>query len=65
MTLIPIPKNKLKLYIEHIIICNTMCDCGEIIYDCRAYPYAYDKENNDIIFASKCPECGNIIFTRA
>ena len=64
MTWIPIPEEKLKRYIEYILICNIMCDCGELIKDCRAYPYAYDMENNDMIFASKCPECGNIIFTR-
>ena len=64
MTWIPIPEEKLKRYIEHILMCNTMCDCGKLIEDCRAYPYAYDMKNNDVIFASKCLECGNIIYTR-
>ena len=64
MTWIAIPEEKLKHYIEHILICNIVCDCGKLIKDCRAYPYAYDMANNDVIFASKCPECGNIIYTR-
>ena len=64
MTWIPIPEEKLKRYIELNITFNTRCECGELLCGCKAYPYAYDMENNDVIFASKCPECGNIIFTR-
>lgn len=64
MKWIPIPKNKLKSYLELICISNILCHCGKLNHNCKCIPYAYDKENNDIIFAGKCVECGEIFFTR-
>jgi predicted RNA-binding Zn-ribbon protein involved in translation (DUF1610 family) len=27
-------------------------------------PYYYDEEENDVYFASLCPECGELIITK-
>ena len=44
---------------------NIFCgDCQHFNEEIEGIPYAYDEENNDIIFAHQCEKCGAIIYTR-
>ena len=60
-----IPEDKMKRYMEW---CKgktptILCDCGQIV-KVTLTPYYYDEENNDVYFASLCPECGELIITK-
>jgi hypothetical protein len=59
--LIPIPNDKLKHYLKtsKSLVC---CDCG--IQEVEWYPYAYDPEENDVWFVGKCPNCGELCFSK-
>ena len=59
--LVPIPDEKLKHYLNtsKSLVC---CDCG--IQEVEWYPYAYDPEENDIWFVGKCPNCGELCFSK-
>ena len=60
-----IPEYKLKSYIDMRPRSNIFCDdCQHFNAQIEGIPYAYDEENNDIIFAYKCEKCGAIIYTR-
>lgn len=60
-----VPEDKMKVYMNYMKgkKYQTLCDCGkEIEIECT--PYYYDKEENDVYFASLCPECGKLIITK-
>lgn len=59
--LVPIPDEKLKHYLKtsKSLVC---CDCS--IQEVEWYPYAYDPEENDVWFAGKCPNCGELCFSK-
>ena len=60
-----IPEEKMKVYLKW---CkreksSVFCSCGKIV-KVELSPYFYDEENNDVYFASLCPECGELIITK-
>ena len=59
-----IPPKKLVHYIDLNVGGGVFCDCGTFHEDLKFIPYAYDKENNDVIFAGKCKKCGKILFVK-
>ncbi len=62
-----IPDNRLSNMIEYIEeskAFNTFCSKCESYISIKSYPYAYDSENNDIIYISKCPNCGEILYSK-
>lgn len=67
MKRIIIPEEKMTHYIKY---CNTkkestvFCDICKKIVEIKQYPYFYDAEENDVYFASVCPECGEFIITK-
>lgn len=36
-----------------------MCDCGKMVEN-YLFPYAYDRKNNDVYFATICPLCNKL-----
>lgn len=60
-----IPEDKLQSYIDMKPRVNIFCDdCQYFNAQIEGIPYAYDKENHDVIFAYKCEKCGAIMYTR-
>jgi endogenous inhibitor of DNA gyrase (YacG/DUF329 family) len=66
--IIPLPEEKMARYIDYCLKreddechCPT---CGKFVTGLRLFPYYYDRENNDVYFASVCPECGKIIISK-
>ena len=60
-----IPEEKINAYLDKDFKGNTLClNCNKILNDLKMIPYAYEKENNDIIFITKCPHCGDIMYFR-
>jgi DNA-directed RNA polymerase subunit RPC12/RpoP len=61
-----IPEDKMKAYMAwckdktSTVFC---CDCGKMV-EISLTPYYYDEENNDVYFASLCPECGGLIIVK-
>lgn len=62
LTLIPedILKERLPQLIESDIICD---ECKEVI-KVMCFPYAYDSDNHEVIYALKCPICGKIFYVK-
>lgn len=40
-----------------------LCDCGKMV-EVTLTPYYYDEKENDVYFASLCPECRELIITK-
>ena len=66
--IIPLPEERMASYIAYCLgredddcICPT---CGKHVTGLRLFPYYYDRDNNDVYFASVCPECGKIIISK-
>ena len=59
-----IPEKKLKSYIGIIPKSNIICECGELNDNIPGYPYAYDMDSDDVIYAHQCKKCGKILYTR-
>ena len=62
-----IPDNRLSdmiEYIEESKAINTFCSKCESCISIKSYPYAYDSENNNVVYVSKCPNCGEILYSR-
>ena len=59
-----IPEKKLKSYIGIIPKSNIICECGELNENIPGYPYAYDMDSDDVIYAHQCKKCGKILYTR-
>lgn len=59
-----IPAERLRVALKNINQSTSVCPhCGKIV-TATDYPYAYDPEENDIHYASICPECKNIMFSK-
>jgi len=60
-----IPEEKMKSYLKYSKdkTVSVMCSCGKTV-EVAFVPYYYDEENNDVYFASICPECGELIITK-
>ena len=60
-----IPEDKMKQYLDWCKdkTSTVLCDCGKTV-KVTLTPYYYDEENNDVYFASLCPECGELIITK-
>lgn len=43
---------------------SMICDCGILHENILLYPYAYDAENNEVIYASYCSNCRELMYTR-
>lgn len=65
MKAVVIPEKKMQSYIKYCknTSCNVMCDCGKCV-KVNVVPYFYDEDENDIYFASVCPNCGDLIITK-
>lgn len=59
-----VPANKIVHYLDRFTRSNFFCDCGHVNVGILSIPYAYDREENDVIFVSKCEKCGKAIFTK-
>lgn len=66
--MVPLQEEKMVCYINYCLqreddecICPS---CGKYVTGLRLFPYYYDRENNDVYFASVCPECGKIIISK-
>ena len=60
-----IPEEKMKRYLQW---CKgrkykVTCDCGNVV-EVEPTPYFYNEGENNIYFASVCPECGGLIITK-
>ena len=58
-----IPEAKLAHYLDNFLTSTVMCECGKL-HKGIFIPYAYDKDNNDIIFIGKCKHCNKIIYIK-
>ena len=65
MKQVVVPTEKMKQYMKWCQgkTSTMICDCGKIV-EVKLTPYYYDKEENDVYFASLCPECGELIITK-
>lgn len=51
-------------YVEESNESELICLNCESIISTKHYPYAYDSENNDVVYVSRCPNCGEILYSR-
>ena len=65
MKQVVVPKETMKRYMKWCQgkTSTVACDCGKIV-EVKLTPYYYDKEENDVYFASLCPECGELIIVK-
>lgn len=66
--IVPLSEERMASYIAYCLgreddDCNCPT-CGKHVTGLRLFPYYYDRENNDVYFASVCPECGKIIISK-
>ena len=63
--LIPIPENLIEqLLDERFNLIYTICpNCHKLIENSIMKPYAYDKENHNIVYVGKCPHCKKLIYS--
>jgi len=66
--IIPLPEERMVSYIAYCLRredddCNCPT-CGKHVTGLRYFPYYYDRENNDVYFATVCPKCGKIIISK-
>lgn len=40
---------------------EVLCSCGEFVW-VTYFPYAFDKNNNEIHYIGICPKCGDYIY---
>ena len=61
--LIPIPEKLVEqLLDERFKSVDTICpNCRKLIEDVIMHPYAYDKENHNIVYVGKCDYCKKFI----
>ena len=67
MEITVIQAKKMKKYLEWCkkqLPSTTICDNCNKMVKIETTPYFYDEENNDVYFASLCPECGELIITK-
>lgn len=62
-----IPDNRLSdvlKYVEESNRSEMICHNCESIISIKLHPYAYDAENNDVVYVSRCPNCGEILYSK-
>lgn len=59
-----IPEEILKCRLKSPIKANIYCECGNLHENILCYPYAWDETNHEVIYASYCDVCGEIMYTR-
>lgn len=63
-----IPEDKfleiLEYKIKEVDVYESICPKCESFISTKHYPYAYDTENNDVVYVSRCPNCGEILYSR-
>lgn len=59
-----IPESKLINILGSSIKTDVLCDCGELNKDLEGFPYAYDRNNDCIIYSHKCRCCRKIQFSK-
>lgn len=64
--LIPIPENLIKQLLDkRFKVIDTICpNCNELVENVTMYPYAYDKENHNIVYVGKCDYCKKLLYSR-
>ena len=60
-----VPSEIYRDYIENTVRGSMICECGHLNEDVILYPYAYDKEDNEVVFISFCNKCFMEMFTRS
>lgn len=40
---------------------KVVCSCRELV-EIEYFPYAFDKENNEVHYIGICPKCGDFIY---
>lgn len=67
-TLAILPEDRMASYIKYCLERDDdecQCpSCDKHVTGLRLFPYFYDKANNDVYFATVCPECNNIIISK-
>lgn len=60
-----LPEEKMKAYLKYLKgkKSSSLCDCGKVV-EIERSPYYYDEQENDVYFASICPNCGELIITK-
>lgn len=61
-----IPEDRIAPYLKY---CKdnpvtTICSTCEKLVEINLSPYFYDKDENDVYFASVCPNCGDLIIIK-
>lgn len=62
-----IPEERLSDILECIEKSNEsemICLNCESIIPIKLHPYAYDAENNEVVYSSRCPNCGEVLYSR-
>lgn len=59
-----IPEEILKERLPQLIESNIICDECKRIIKVICFPYAYDSDNHEVVYASKCPICKKIIYSK-
>lgn len=60
-------EEKMKSYLQY---CENKGKVYALCHNCKQavevdiHPYYYDEEENDVYFASLCPQCGELIITK-
>lgn len=50
--------------IEDMDYTDIRCPNCEKTYNLVLYPYAYDKDNGNMVYVAKCPNCGGVLYSR-
>lgn len=60
-----IPLDRLKKYMDIPIVAQDVCpNCRHRAKSVRAYPYAYDPDCDEVMFAITCEQCGITEFVK-
>lgn len=63
--LVVIPDSRINDAYTFMPIASVFCDnCNSLLDNLKCYPYGYDPNDNEIVYVSICPHCGEIMFTR-
>lgn len=60
-----ISEDKMRRYLAYCKdkTSSVLCECGKTV-TISFTPYFYDEKDNDVYFASLCPNCGKLIITK-
>lgn len=51
-------------YIEESNVIESICPECKSFISIKLHPYAYDTEINDVVYVSRCPNCGKLLYSR-